>query len=358
MATNALTIALPTESEFDVMVRTAKSLVQSGFLPSDVNTPQKAVAIMMMSRELGIGAWAGLNGINVIQGKPTISPQLMLALINRSGELEDMTISGDETACTVMMKRRGRSEHVETFTIKDAAALGLTDKSNWRKMPATMLKWRAISACARVVFPDVIIGFYTPEEIDPGVTVDAETGEVVDAQPDPPSRPASIVTQAEPPSPSIVTQAEPSPSIVTAGPAEPPASIVTQAEPSRRPASSRQAPPVEGEVVGEGKPEPKPHWIDNPKARTKFWLYTKNDLKLTEEQVYEALGVKSIHAFDGTMQQAKDKLDTYADALHNAPPDEPKPSGRPKQLPPSAPPPWDKGYAEPLFHDQPEDIPA
>ena len=204
MATNALTIALPTESEFDVMVRTAKSLVQSGFLPSDVNTPQKAVAIMMMSRELGIGAWAGLNGINVIQGKPTISPQLMLALINRSGELEDMTISGDETACTVMMKRRGRSEHVETFTIKDAAAQGLTGKSNWRKMPATMLKWRAISACARVVFPDVIIGFYTPEEIDPSVTVDAETGEVVDAQPDPPS--PSIVTQAEP-SPSIVTQA-------------------------------------------------------------------------------------------------------------------------------------------------------
>ena len=277
MATNALTIALPTESEFDVMVRTAKSLVQSGFLPSDVNTPQKAVAIMMMSRELGIGAWAGLNGINVIQGKPTISPQLMLALINRSGELEDMTISGDETACTVMMKRRGRSEHVETFTIKDAAALGLTDKSNWRKMPATMLKWRAISACARVVFPDVIIGFYTPEEIDPGVTVDAETGEVVDAQPDPPS-------------PSIVTQAR----------------------------------PVEGEVVEEGGPEPKPHWIDIPKARTKFWLYTKNDLKLTEEQVYEALGVKSIHDFDGTMQQAKDKLDTYADALRHSPPDEPE----------------------------------
>lgn len=321
MATNALTIALPTESEFDVMVRTAKSLVQSGFLPSDVNTPQKAVAIMMMSRELGIGAWAGLNGINVIQGKPTISPQLMLALINRSGELEDMTISGDETACTVMMKRRGRSEHVETFTIKDAAALGLTDKSNWRKMPATMLKWRAISACARVVFPDVIIGFYTPEEIDPGVTVDAETGEVVDAQPDPPS-------------PSIVTQGPPSPSIVT------------------------QASPIEGEVVGEGEPEPKPHWIDNPKARTKFWLYTKNDLKLTEEQVYEALGVKSIHDFDGTMQQAKDKLDTYADALRHSPPDEPKPSGRPTAPKPSAPPPWAEWHDEPLFSDQPEDIPA
>jgi len=152
--------------------------------------------------------------------------------------------------------------------------------------------------------------------------------------------------QPDPPSPSIVTQGPPSPSIVTQ--AEPPASIVTQAEPSRRPASSRQASPIEGEVVGEGEPEPKPHWIDNPKARTKFWVYTKNDLGLTEEQVYEALGVKSIHDFDGTMQQAKDKLDTYADALRHSPPDEPKPSGRPTAPKPSTPPPWDKGYADAL----------
>jgi len=127
--------------------------------------------------------------------------------------------------------------------------------------------------------------------------------------------------------------------------------------PSRRPASSRQASPIEGEVVGEGEPEPKPHWIDNPKARTKFWVYTKN-LGLTEEQVYEALGVKSIHAFDGTMQQAKDQLDTYADALRHSPPDEPKPSGRPTAPKPSAPPPWAEWHDEPLFPDQPEDIPA
>ena len=140
----------------------------------------------------------------------------------------------------------------------------------------------------------------------------------------------------------------------------PPAPRTSNAS-SRRPASIvTQAPPVavEGEVVEEEGAAPKPHWIDNPKARTKFWLYTKNDLGLTEEQVYEALGVKSIHDFDGTMQQAKDKLDTYADALRNAPPDEPKPSGRPTAPKPSAPPPWAEWHDEPLFPDQPEDIPA
>ena len=133
----------------------------------------------------------------------------------------------------------------------------------------------------------------------------------------------------------------------------PPAPRTSNASSRRSASTATQAQPVavEGEVVEEGEPAPKPHWIDNPKARTKFWVYTKNDIGLTEEQVYEALGVKSIHDFDGTMQQAKDKLDTYADALRHSPPDEPKPSGKPKQPPMSEPPPWDKGYDEPLFPD-------
>lgn len=293
MTDNAL--AITNASEFGVMVQQADMLVKSGFLPNTVRTTQQAVAIMMMGRELEIGPWAAINGINVIQGKPTISPQLMLALINRSGELEDMTISGDEKACTVMMKRRGRSEHVETFTIKDAAAQGLTNKSNWQKMTATMLKWRAVSACARVAFPDVIIGFYTPEEIDPDTTVDMETGEIVE-------RPAPAGN----------------------GKPEPPAV-------------------EEGEVVGQGDDEQKPHWIDNSKARTKFWLYTKNDLGLEKDEVYDALGVKSIHDYPGTMQEAKDKLDLYADAKSSKP--------KPTQPETPEPPPWNEGHTEPLFPD-------
>lgn len=308
--TTALATTLPNESEFDVMVRTAKSLVQSGFLPSAVKTPQQAVAILMMSRELGIGAWAGLNGINVIAGKPTISPQLMLALINRSGELENIKIEGDDKSCTVTMTRRGREPHSETFTMKEAErmmtqewvngekkTIPLSQKYNWRQMPATMLKWRAVSACARVVFPDVIIGFYTPEEIDPSVTVDMETGEIVE-------RPAPA------------GNGKPAP--------EPPAI-------------------EEGEVVGQGEDEKKPHWIDDPKVRAKFWAYTKNDLGLEKDEVYDALGVKSIHDFDDTMQAAKDKLDVYADAKSSKP--------KPTQPEASEPPPWDEGHDTPLFPD-------
>lgn len=169
-------LALVQQNEWQTLLEMASTLVQSGFLPQAINTPQKAITIILAGRSLGIDEWAALSNINVIQGKPTISAQLMLALINRSGQLEDMTVDGDAKHCTCLMKRFGRGSHVETFTIQDASALGYTNKDNWKKQPAVMLKWRAVAACARVVFPDVILGFYTPEEMGADVRVSDDGG--------------------------------------------------------------------------------------------------------------------------------------------------------------------------------------
>jgi hypothetical protein len=154
-------------------------LVKTGFLPQSIKTPEQAMAIILTGRELGIGAMAALNTINVIQGKPTISPQLMLALINRTNQIENLDIrtGGDGAVCTI--KRKGRAPYTATFGPKEARAMGLDAKDNYKKQPATMYKWRAIADAARVTFPDVILGMYTPEEM--GVaTVDGESGEVIE----------------------------------------------------------------------------------------------------------------------------------------------------------------------------------
>ncbi len=166
----------------------AKSLHASGLLPSTVKTWQATFAIITLGSELGLGAWQAINGIDVISNKPTIKPALMLALIERSGKLEDIKIDGDDTQCTVTMKRVGRSAHTETFTMKDAdrmmtsewvnnqkREIPLSQKANWRSMPKQMLKWRAVSACARVLFSDIIMGLYTPDEIaDASITINAD----------------------------------------------------------------------------------------------------------------------------------------------------------------------------------------
>jgi hypothetical protein len=158
-------------NEYEVIRHQAESLVKTGFLPPAIKTAEQALAIILTGRELGIPAMAALNTINVIQGKPTVSPQLMLALIERSGQLKDIEILTGEDYVQVTMWRKGRTEHTERFGRAEAQAMNLAGKDNYKKQALVMYKWRAVAACARTVFPDVILGLYTPEEMGAEVSV-------------------------------------------------------------------------------------------------------------------------------------------------------------------------------------------
>jgi hypothetical protein len=194
-----------------------------------VATKEQAAAIMLKGYELGLGLSASFEFIHVIDGKPSISPKGMMALIHNSGQLAAMDVqegvdkSGKPSACTVMMRRTNGFEHTITFTMEDAKTAGLIKpKGGWVKYPANMLRWRAIGFCADVVFPDLIGGMYRPEEL--GATVDAE-GDVIEGQawvqpPEPPSRkppePASVETvvvqlPSDPETPPESTPEAPSP---------------------------------------------------------------------------------------------------------------------------------------------------
>ena len=137
--------------------------------------------IFLKGQALGLHPMTALDFIQVIQGKAVLSPQGMLALINRSGLMTAIAVESTEIACTVHMQR-GQMSHTETFSLEHAKGMGLVGKDNWKKQPSVMLKWRAISACCRVLFPDVIQGFYTLEEISPDTQVDEE-GALSIAQP-------------------------------------------------------------------------------------------------------------------------------------------------------------------------------
>lgn len=140
-----------------------------------MNTDQTFL-VFLKGQSLGLHPMQAIDLIQVIQGRVTLSPQGMLALINRSKELVSMDVQSGQDFVQVTMTSKTMS-HTETFTIADATAMGLITKDNWRKQPLVMLKWRAISACCRVVFPHVIMGMYLTEEIDPDQNV-AEDGSV------------------------------------------------------------------------------------------------------------------------------------------------------------------------------------
>ena len=163
------------------MMAMAKTLIDSRFLPEAIKTPPQAVAIMLTGRELGIPVMQALRQINVIKGKPTMSAELMLSMAYKHVPgFKYQIIESTTKKCVCKFERPGHAPLTHEFNMEDAKALGLDGKDNWKKQPATMLRWRCISSGLRLVVPDAIAGVYTPEEITPDggvIEVEAEAQE-------------------------------------------------------------------------------------------------------------------------------------------------------------------------------------
>jgi hypothetical protein len=147
----------------------AQVLYAGRMLPKHLATPEAVVTAIVMGRELGLSAMQSVRGIHVIEGKPTLSADMMGAVIQRSPVCEyfRMIESTDQVA-TYETKRRGHSEPTRlSFTIKEAEAARLTGKDNWQKFRAAMLRARCSSALGRIVYPDLLMGVYDPDELEP-----------------------------------------------------------------------------------------------------------------------------------------------------------------------------------------------
>jgi len=163
---------------FEGMMKQAEVLVRSGLLPVEIKTAAAAVAIMLTGRELGIPPMQAFRSIYVVKGKPTLSAQLMGALIFRAGHSYSILESTNDR-CTIEYKRKTGEIYRHTFTIDDAQRAGLVGSPTWKQYPKAMLFSRCMSAGARAFMPDVIAGMYTPEEMAGPAVVDPETGEVL-----------------------------------------------------------------------------------------------------------------------------------------------------------------------------------
>ena len=130
-------------------------------------TPEAVLSTVMLGRELGLGTMASLRGIHNIKNKHALSADLMVALVMRSGlcdYFEPVELS--QTKSTYRAKRTNRPELVMSFSIDEAVAAGLVkDDSGWKKWPLDMVKARCIARLARTLWPDVMFGLYTPEEL-------------------------------------------------------------------------------------------------------------------------------------------------------------------------------------------------
>ena len=169
--------ALPTE--WEMMRVQANELLQSGFLPKSIRTPEQAIAIMQTGKELGLGPMQSLRGIHVIDGKPAMSADLIagLALARVPGSTLRV-VESTNVVCRVEAARSGHDVTPFSFSMDDAKNAGLTGKPVWRQYPRAMLRARCLTEACRAVFPDVVMGLYSPEELE-----DSSGGQSIDVQP-------------------------------------------------------------------------------------------------------------------------------------------------------------------------------
>lgn len=168
----------------------AKRYVDSGLLPSGIKTPQQALTIMQAGREIGVPPTYALRNIHVISGKPTVSAELLMALVRRTyGQAAIRVASATNEGCTVEYREQGWDGVSSlTFTIEDAKRAKLDGKDTWKAYPRAMLRSRAVSEVVRTAFPECIAGLYTPEEMGAEVVVTSDGSvEFADVTPEKPA---------------------------------------------------------------------------------------------------------------------------------------------------------------------------
>ncbi len=160
-------------------------------------SPGKVLLVIETGAALGLDPTAALQGINVIEGKATMSAQLMTALVRRAGHR--LTIQqtgsipgGDFSACVTLTRVDDGSVFTATWDIPRALRASLVDSFKqeqdgswrvvatsrsgkplpWQMFPESMCTWRAVSEVCRLGADDVLKGVtHTPEELESTVSV-------------------------------------------------------------------------------------------------------------------------------------------------------------------------------------------
>lgn len=240
---------LPAPKSTAEAMELAKTLASSQLIPKAFQQrPGDVFVAMMWSHSLGIPIVQGLQGIAVINGKPSLYGDALLAVCMGSGQMADIeeTVTGnaDNLTATCKVTRRGKpTPVVSTFSIADARAAGLLGKPGpWKQYTSRMLKMRARAFALRDAFPDVLSGIASAEEMQDveGTATEKATENVAEQVAKMPRRRSKLPVQA----PKEGTEAE------VEKPAAPAQELPLPPEPEPAQAPTPEAPAAEGEEIG------------------------------------------------------------------------------------------------------------
>ena len=157
-----------TPSNMSEAMQFAEMMASSAFVPKQFQgKPADILVACQWASEVGLAPFAAMQNMAVINGKPSLYGDGMMALITGHPEYVSHKEwrEGDEAFCTIVRMRFGEKvETTRSFSLADAKQAGLLGKGPWRQYQKRMLQMRARGFAARDSFPDALSGVIIKEE--------------------------------------------------------------------------------------------------------------------------------------------------------------------------------------------------
>jgi hypothetical protein len=169
---------------FDQAWTLAQMLANSEMVPKDYRgKSENCMIAMQWGDEIGLKPLQAIQNIAVINGRPSMWGDALLALVYGSPACELVNETDDGHTATCIVKRRGQPQQSRTFSMEDAKQAGLFEKTGpWTTNPKRMRQMRARAFALRDVFTDVLRGMAVAEEVIDIGEVDMGAAVVVEKQ--------------------------------------------------------------------------------------------------------------------------------------------------------------------------------
>jgi hypothetical protein len=171
------TTALSSAVSFTDVERMALAVAKSGLF--GIRTPEQAISLMLIAQAEGLHPALAARDYHVINGKPTLKSDALLARFQANGGRVEWTEYTDRAVAAKVGHPAGGTVTIR-WTIEQAERAGLTRNPTWKSYPRQMLRARVISEGVRAVFPGVAVGVYTSEEVQDMTAATASSVAIAD----------------------------------------------------------------------------------------------------------------------------------------------------------------------------------
>jgi hypothetical protein len=141
---------------------------------TDIHSEAQAIIKILAGREMGLTPIQSMNSVYIIDNKIGYETKILLSKLKKSGKYDYKVVFSVKdgklfAACVEIFKVKGDdliSLGSSTFSILDAARIGLINRTTYKNYPNLMLFYRAASSAMTIYCPDILDGIPLVENFE------------------------------------------------------------------------------------------------------------------------------------------------------------------------------------------------